>query len=278
MELRGLFEQRITTFDSSESFQTLYFRSVVIDIDTIRDAAATAARGIASIPNVDRTKTTYTTVALRPHQDSSTIEAGGLDALGSTDRNRLLVQVEGINNNGIAIETMHISTYLGQRPYIYTHSQQMTRDLPGLARTVATVFIDGGTPRIDIFRLRRIASYLPLLAYLAALIWVTITIPLQPAALTLLWLTLPFAAGATIALTRWLAKRDKDKSVGCRTIMQNRAETANNRANHKRDTRVAAITFVSTVIAGLIGLWLAGILHLNPDKTPTSTPTTTQQP
>lgn len=266
MEFSGIYEPITVTQDPGVD-STIYFRSVTIDIDGVRDAALAAERVMRTVEHVDEVRTTFRLVEARPHQGTSIVPSDKLDDLGAADRNRMQFEVEGLSNN-LTIANVYATLVRGQRPHVFSMRFHGFEDASAeLRMAIIRAMLDNGRPRVDLYNLLRLALFLPTIALAAATIWLQEGSPSLLPAIVFAWLTVGVVLVATIIYYRHLRQQQGSRSVGVNVIMENREKTASRRADRKRDILSGFIGLVVGVLLALLTFWLTQLGGAN-DKVP----------
>jgi hypothetical protein len=177
--------------------------------------------------------------------------------LGPIDRQNLMISVsrpEGSPHpypHGLAVS---IVLQQGQRTTVRAVTPAYPQRVDEHFRDqVIRTLVQDGTNIVPWKQLARHLVILPVLLML--LCWLNIlgSTELTPAAVILGWTTLTVVTAGSVVADLYLAHRYAKDWPGVLLRQESRAKTASDRANHKRDVRVALITAAVTAVLSVLG-------------------------
>jgi hypothetical protein len=247
MNFNWLFGPRLSR-DNPPAPEILVIRSVVTDLDTVREVAERIdTRFIDS-------KAKFWVLDRDSTAEPREVAADQLQTISAADRARLYVETFSPDCGNMRVELRNRA-----RPFI-----RMTPCEPDFMDGVAKILLDSGRPRVRWSRFVRYTLAIPFLALLGAWIWLTIVAPLPVPGLVFGWLIVVFALGGTVALTRRPFLKLVLAYPGHKIRNETRMETYARRADGHKNVKVAFITAPITIAATLLVAWISGFLHLTP--------------
>jgi hypothetical protein len=228
----------------TESFDGFDTRALELDLDTVLEAAAMASTSVtAAAGNSTMVHTKYLVYS----KTSRDVDESDLRTLAAEDKQRISVQIAAAS--GIP----NIRINLGSTPGIPTVSTEGMDRL--LARSVADYLIDKGRPRIA---WRRVASFAPLaVAFIVAGLWFMWMLSnggalLGPYGSALTGILVGVAVGALIALALWTRRLAAGERPPHRVLDHSRERVSLDRANTRRDVKVAVFSSPIPLAAGFL--------------------------
>ncbi len=226
---------------------SLAFVSTVIDTDDILEAANKLMRATPEAGGF--------IVALwnpRTGEEVPLAEPEMIHNLSNPDKRHIVASVISTTNQVL----FKINLITGMRPTISTNARW--QDVQGIIRDATRTFTVGKRRRPRWGYLARFAPAVLFVALLASLtVWMSTTG--TPGAEKVFASLLTFAVGVgSYFWSRSIGRRYESRWPGVLVIEQRRAVTAANRADRKRDFRVAGLTFLGTVAAAAL-LYFLGL-------------------
>jgi hypothetical protein len=251
-----IFGPAVTPIPSAYNFGEIALRGRLVDVEAVHEAIqAAAGEAIQGGAEDNNASIQITVFAPEGHR---TIQPEDLAGLGLADRQRMRIAVTPVAHSQpphtsgtyVAIEfgrnrrTTVLATYSppgqGQQPNV------QVRDM------VAAALVRDGSNIIPWRQLSRHLVFLPIALMLASWIVLLAGGEVPTAGAVLGWILLATLAAAAVAVDVYLARRYVDAWPGVLIRQESRAQTASDRANHKRDLRVVLVTAAATAALSVV--------------------------
>lgn len=238
----------------------LHVRPRVLDTDDVADIASDTVRMLEE----DGWEHTGTTHSVHSITGGNRIVDRSVEDLSDADRARLFTKIEftkQIQHWGTTPLPVTISYAIGES-YVLIPATEYVDTRSYLTRIAATIQRAGKT-RILARHWLPFVAIIPLIVLVTAWIVLEATTALPVAAHLTGWTLIAFALGGTAFAVRYFASRAIELPTGHLILGMTRAALQAQRANNKRDLRVAGYSVLGTLAVGAIGILLvtAGIQH-----------------
>jgi hypothetical protein len=250
VNLNWLYGKRISRNDPYLAPEIVVVRSLVVDLDTVRDVKARISE------RFDTVETKYWIQEPGSTLQPKEIAEAHLAGLSSANLGRLYLENHSGDYGGVRVELRD-----GMRPMI-----SMSPVETEFQDSIAAIMLDSGRPRVRWARFTRFLLLVPFVALLGLWIVLQATVPVPLVGVLFGWLVVAFALVGSIFLVRIpRLKQISDLSYpGHKILPVTREKARERRAASHLATRVAVITAVLSIAGTLVIAWLTGVLHLGP--------------